>query len=169
MVADGSTQNGTQSFLVRNDTVYVQFHFVNGTGPATPYPLYRKINVPAPWTFGVYKIVAQGIYNGQVHQTLTSRIGICATVSGIKHPDAETPGLKIYPNPAQAYVQVELPESKIPASIILTDLSGKTLFTKKVQPNQRTISLNMKQLPAGLYLLQYRSAEIMLTRKFLKQ
>src|SRR5690349_8550979 len=76
-VASFSTQYGSQHYIISNDTIYVQFYFVSGVGPATPYPLYRKINIPAPF-FGRLKIVARGIGNGQVVQTITSAISICS-------------------------------------------------------------------------------------------
>jgi len=155
------------SHSYRNDSLLINIYYSlrAGFGVLSPFKLPLRFVTPQPSRYTIY---TKRFTNGNFIAQGTSQIGVCTTVSGIKQPDAETPGLKIYPNPAQAYLQAELPESNMPAIIILTDMSGKMLFTKKVQPNQHTISLNMKQLPAGLYLLQYRSAEIMLTRKFLK-
>ncbi|MBK0401639.1 T9SS type A sorting domain-containing protein [Adhaeribacter sp. BT258] len=168
-VADGSIQYGTQSFSVRNDTILVQFYFVAGPGPAMPYPLYRKINVPAPWTFGPYKIVAQGIYNGQVHQTINSRISICSGVSGLPKTDKKAMKIKLYPNPAQDFISFEATGITGSAAVAtIKDLTGKTCLTEKTETSQKN-RFSVAALPAGIYVLQLQTEKGVVSQKFIKQ
>ncbi|MFC5269261.1 T9SS type A sorting domain-containing protein [Adhaeribacter terreus] len=169
IVADGSIQYGTQSFSVSNDTIYARFNFISGAGPAMPYPLYRIINVPAPSIFGQYKVVAQGIFNGQVQQTITSRISICSGVSGIQETAKKVLPIKLFPNPAQEFLNLETAEIHSPALVAtIKDLTGKTLLTEKLQPNRKN-QLSIAALPAGIYVLQLQSEEGLVVRKFMKQ
>ncbi|WP_277632320.1 T9SS type A sorting domain-containing protein [Avrilella dinanensis] len=66
---------------------------------------------------------------------------------------------KIYPNPAQTVINVELPASEYQNVIFdLYDISGKKLkaFTKSWSEN---IQLNISDLPAGNYLLEFNLPE----------
>ncbi|MBL7828658.1 MAG: T9SS type A sorting domain-containing protein [Saprospiraceae bacterium] len=64
-------------------------------------------------------------------------------------PETET--LKLYPNPCGASVLLEIPEADA-LEIILTDISGKTVLTKKMSGTQE--QLNLANLPRGVYLLR---------------
>ena len=166
-VADGSIQYGAQSFSVRNDTILVQFHFVPGPGPAMPYALYRSINVPAPWTFGPYKVVVQGLYNGQVHQILTSQISICQGVSGQPESKKQDPALKLSPNPAHDLLIFETSETGA-ALVVIKDLSGKTWLSETLNSGRKH-QLSVSALPAGTYLFSLQTANGTVLRKFIKQ
>ncbi|MBL7828657.1 MAG: T9SS type A sorting domain-containing protein, partial [Saprospiraceae bacterium] len=64
-------------------------------------------------------------------------------------PESET--LKLYPNPCGASVMLEIPDIDA-LEIILMDISGKTVLTKKMSGTQE--QLNLANLPRGVYLLR---------------
>ena len=153
-VSGGSVQAGSQGFLVRNDTVFARFYFVSGPGPATPYPLYRKINIPAPFNFGHYKIAAQGYYNGILQHTLTSRISICSGALATSEEIKKEPEISVFPNPATNELNIKLPTGKTDLKILLTDATGKLVWSQKIPKAAEATKISLKTFPAGIYLLQ---------------
>jgi uncharacterized delta-60 repeat protein len=78
------------------------------------------------------------------------RLATPATPNGL--PDFETGGISIYPNPAGDQVTVNLPGAPAtPATIVLTDVQGKVLYTGQAGEIRNTVSL--AGLAHGMYLL----------------
>ena len=167
-VATYSTQYGSQHYFISNDTIYVQFHFVGAFGAPIPYALYRKINIPAPVNFGHYKIVAQGIANGQVYQTLTSAISICSGTLATPEVKNEETAIGIFPNPTANEMQITFPAKTGNRKLVLTDAAGRTVQTKTVSSGNLEVRLSLKNLPAGVYLLRISSAEETITKKIIR-
>jgi photosystem II stability/assembly factor-like uncharacterized protein len=90
--------------------------------------------------------------------------GILKTINGSVNIDEETSrrNLVIYPNPTlyQLRIDTELNLSEI--SII--DLAGKTI--KSIQQNTNTI--NVADLPSGIYFIKIITEETIITKKFVK-
>jgi hypothetical protein len=63
--------------------------------------------------------------------------------------DPET-SLEIYPNPANDYANLKLPEDI--SSVSVTDFSGKEIFIKKDNLNE-TLCLDVKHWPSGIYFI----------------
>ena len=77
--------------------------------------------------------------------TLTDVVGV---------PEREKAHLRVYPNPADEMLFVELEGGADIANAVLYDLQGRTVETLRATSLQTgTITLNMKSLPAGIYLL----------------
>lgn len=61
-------------------------------------------------------------------------------------------GLRVYPNPAQDQVFIATPPTLVQFTVLLTDMTGRTLLQHEVsQPGIATIPV--RDLPTGLYLL----------------
>lgn len=82
-----------------------------------------------------------------------------STLVSESHRDSD---IKVWPNPAVDFVQVQLPEGHF--TIKLYQMDGKLLQTQK---GQNLINLNVSELQSGVYLLQAQSEiyKEMLTRK----
>lgn len=65
----------------------------------------------------------------------------------------DMPKLKIYPNPVQEIVNIELENGKI-LHIQLLDLQGKRLQNWPAEQYANTAQIQLPKLPAGMYLLQ---------------
>ena len=66
--------------------------------------------------------------------------------------------IEIYPNPASEFLIIELySESILNTDISITDLSGKTILTKKL--NSLKTAVDIKHLSPGLYLLNIQNNE----------
>lgn len=69
--------------------------------------------------------------------------------------------LKIYPNPVKNYLNVDfnLDYNEVSGLISLIDLQGKTLYFEKLDESNYSISINVSNLPIGLYLIKFKSTK----------
>ena len=63
-----------------------------------------------------------------------------------------TNGLKVYPNPASEYIQIDLPKEFIYGTIQIIDLSGRISLDKRISKANSTI--NISELETGIYLIK---------------
>ncbi len=75
--------------------------------------------------------------------------------------------IKVYPNPVISDLNIELLSSENDASITLYDLSGKLILTSNTTENSAT--LNLKEMPQGIYFLTIENAEKSGTFKIVKE
>ncbi len=165
--SSGSIQLSSQNYLVSNDTVYARFYFVGGLGTPATQPLYQNQVIPAPINFGVYKIVAQGFYNGQLHAQKTSLIGICAGISGSWEKIAE-PAIKIFPNPASDQAIVSLPPGEKETQLLLLDATGRAVFFRELPASATEATFHLQHIPAGIYQFRIKTGHLWVTRKLVK-
>lgn len=83
-----------------------------------------------------------------------------ATTLGIKDRDASLFNGIVYPNPATGvlYIKGTTPASGETA-VQLTDIAGKVLLEITMNKGQSSVRLDLQQLPAGLYLLHFNTAQ----------
>ena len=94
-------------------------------------------------------------------QTGTSSAPECTTASF--EPDNAPSFVRIAPNPARSFLQLELDESLLPAHIQMFDLQGKTCFSQEIQSMQMTVDVN--NWPAAMYFLQVKGNGACYSRK----
>jgi hypothetical protein len=63
-------------------------------------------------------------------------------------------GISIFPNPADDFFHIRF-DGEVPASLILTDYSGRTVRSENVNGKFQTIEIT--DLPKGLYFVQINS------------
>ena len=64
--------------------------------------------------------------------------------------------LSVFPNPTTGLLQVNLPEGKTMESVRVMDMSGKCVYSIKLNNATSTLELNLGDLPTGLYVVQAR-------------
>ena len=74
--------------------------------------------------------------------------------------------VKIYPNPTSNYVKIES-NNLIGASIRLSDISGKTIFT--IKSDQNTEIFNIGSLKAGIYFVHIQTESSGTVIKLIKE
>jgi len=80
---------------------------------------------------------------------------------------AHTTGLQLYPNPAKDQIRVQWGGEA--HQLLLYDVSGRLVLTRKVARGQQSANLNLANLSKGLYLLQVGLIDGIRTIKFQKE
>ena len=78
----------------------------------------------------------------------------------------EPDDFKVYPNPASLFVNIEfdyLPETG--TSIEIIDVNGKSLIKKILESNINTVEIS--QLPTGIYILKVNNSQHYKTKKLI--
>ena len=82
------------------------------------------------------------------------------TIGGVGVTDREPLRVRVWPNPADDLLFIEMERGAENANITLYDLQGRTVETLRTTSLQTgTATLNVKSLPAGVYLLRVNNAD----------
>jgi hypothetical protein len=100
-------------------------------------------------TFNCYESPTHGIFNFVGGQP-------CGVYTAVGEAQAAVEQLRLYPNPARESLSVELPEGGR-GQLALYDAQGRLLKTQSLDNVPETWPLDVSALPAGMYLLLYRS------------
>lgn len=106
--------------------------------------------------------------NGVFHTYITNSSDITSTDQTLKEDNVS---LKIYPNPAQHTVNIEVGESIQKANIRLIDQNGRLIQAKQnVNINaSQAMQLNINHLASGVYFVSIQSENINITQKLIKR
>jgi shikimate 5-dehydrogenase len=77
--------------------------------------------------------------------------------------------IEVFPNPANSYLNIQLPADVVLENIQLNDLNGKTLIEKNTLLERKKTVLDIKSIPNGTYLLQLQTDKGVVNKKVLKQ
>ena len=105
-----------------------------------------------------------GEIRGQVRKSLS-----CDEISGIYDPIVSN--LSLFPNPATGSISLEFfAERSTHSSIEILDLTGKPVqvFNRHFSAGEQSLTIDLKGLSAGLYVLRFWTEEGMSVQKFLK-
>jgi hypothetical protein len=86
--------------------------------------------------------------------------------TGIDTPYANMASL--YPNPATNQLFVQL-NNQMAQSISIKNTLGQTMVQKNIDSNQTISTINIAQLPAGLYFVQINTKQGTIIQRFVKQ
>ncbi len=139
------------------DTVVIDFGFISSTSLLKAYSWYQLGN-KNPLLVITYSedsatnLVKSAKINGSI-------------VTGLNY-NLKNTELNIYPNPAQNELKISN-VFKGSAFYEIKDLSGKTIVSDRLNTTSRTIDI--KALSEGLYILELKSNDKLLTKKFVKR
>lgn len=88
---------------------------------------------------------------------------------GIVDREQESMRLAVYPNPVTDQLSVTIATQLPIYELHITDLMGQTVLIQQGSDECRIMSVQVSNLPAGLYFITVVSGEISCTGKFLKQ
>ncbi|MBK7506534.1 MAG: T9SS type A sorting domain-containing protein [Bacteroidetes bacterium] len=74
---------------------------------------------------------------------------------------------KLYPNPTNGSVRIELPYSG-DGNWILSDISGRQLKAENIANNEKIMELNLNGLPSGTYFITIQLGGNVSTAKIIK-
>ena len=79
-------------------------------------------------------------------------------LAGISEDNVKVTLVKVYPNPNQGQFNVSLTDKNIGSvKVIMTDMTGKTVFENVVKVNGQDIKIETSNLPKGIYQLKLNS------------
>ncbi len=88
-------------------------------------------------------------------------------LTSTQDPEIEKTALKVYPNPAQQKIFIEIPADIVfPARLIVFDATGKIMLSSEV--NNATVQKDISGFTTGFYTVQVRNAEKIFIGKFVK-
>jgi hypothetical protein len=79
--------------------------------------------------------------------------------------ETEAPGFKLYPNPTQNSVNIQLNEASVSRVLRVSDQSGRELLRRELAVGEDQISLDLANFAAGFYLVQLQGAGGINTQK----
>jgi hypothetical protein len=86
---------------------------------------------------------------------------------GTDEADKESRAMQVFPNPSQGLFTVRFAQATEAGSMTITDLSGKTILQRSLQPGQTSIDFDATQLAKGIYILSAHSGASWMTRKLI--
>ncbi len=157
--------------VIVNATITINGNTLTASPASARYQWYScngaNLQVISGATDRIYTPSANGSYAVRVTADGCSDTSDCKEVTtvGVHNQETSDKFIKVYPNPAQNSIQVELvPEIQLPANFAIINLSGAVLQTGTLQRLSHQIHL---ALPAGTYLMQISSENDVYTKKII--
>lgn len=76
----------------------------------------------------------------------------------------------IYPNPVDEKLRIAINQSKFDGGLIeISDLFGRKVFEKRIDPGRQEQVVNLSALPMGIYLVKLKSADKIFVQKIVKE
>jgi aminopeptidase N len=97
---------------------------------------------------------------------LSANNTVAQVVVSTKETDLLRQSLRVFPNPVQDELNISFDWNRLPDAVVLYDVQGKQLQT--VTPQNNPVSIGMKDLPAGLYVVEIRVGGVVIREKVVK-
>jgi Fibronectin type III domain. len=123
-------------------------------------------NISLPFDGKDYYLHVRSKCNSMFSFSSWSSAPLRTGVTGVVNMKNEVAGLKIYPNPAGSFINVELiGAEKEDANVSVTNVVGQVVI--KTSGDNRKIDISA--LPKGIYVLKYDTGEKVFTGRFMKE
>ncbi|MBK0403667.1 PKD domain-containing protein [Adhaeribacter sp. BT258] len=156
-------RNGAATVTFTNNSANGTFYLWNfgepGLSTANTSTLYNPGPVTYPYT-GTFIVKLEVSANGctEIHRDTI----VVRNTTGLNEA-FENGLIKIYPNPAKNYLQVEIPATEKVTAIQLTNAIGQVIAKQK--PDAGATRFNVANLPAGIYFVKISNAEGSIIKK----
>ena len=83
---------------------------------------------------------------------------------------SEAPEIKVYPNPAADFVNVDLPQNELTGTLSILSVSGQLVRSVQSSEGEMSIQIDVQDLPKGVYLVRFvQSDEQVVVKKLIVQ
>jgi hypothetical protein len=89
--------------------------------------------------------------------------------TGVNNNNVQEQDVTIYPNPVSDHLGILTGKKFLPDEITIRDMTGRTVMTRPVQPNEKNIRISVSDFPSGIYLISFRTDQGTKVRKFIKR
>jgi len=153
--------------------VFIQGHDIDSSHVYSMLPIGNYFR---PIYGGNYNVTysASGYYSKTVNVTVINKafaikdIQLVSTTVAIQNIESENI-FSLFPNPAQNAVNISVNNHFIKnASLVITDLQGKTLYKNIVSPNTEMLTINLDKFSKGIYFVKLmNNSEIYSVKKLI--
>jgi len=133
-------------------------HYLWSTGDTT-----QSITIDSSFNW-INQIIGQASYGNQCYSADTIYVFIGSV--GMEE-NSESP-LKIYPNPVDNAMKIELDKAYANSNIEVLDMNGKVVLSTRFSGKDYELK-NLEQLPKGVYLLRVQNKELNVLLRFVKE
>lgn len=130
-------------------------------------PFQSLIGINNKSSVGVWKLkVTDNIVNngGQVN---SFSLNFCNTTASLSTQDFASNEFKVYPNPVENYMIIELNNTISNSFISIFDIQGRLIDSRNVSNQINTFDISNYQ--SGVYLVKINSGEKQITKRFVKK
>ena len=122
-------------------------------------------------------LVNSGTLNGTYTVTTTNAAGCTSAISAAvtvtvtaARNTANGPQIKVYPNPTPTgLLEVALTGNTQAVELTVLNALGQSVFTRNAAAGSQQLTLDLSALPAGVYVLQGRTADGTTIRRFVRE
>lgn len=137
---------------------------VEQNGAAPNHPIEHSF---AKTTGRYVKLTVTGCTNYASNWVSINELEMITAVSSSTSAIAPTKQISIFPNPANQYLTLTLPEYKGDSDIRILNLYGQVVISRKLR--RQKININLDEIPTGVYVLKISLGGIQYTRRFIKK
>lgn len=146
-------------------------NYINSSNPVDTKDLEKLANL-CPFTDGIVVYAARNLYN-LINKKHKDFFNSCSASNSLANRQTKidskfTGNVKVYPNPTNGIVHIELPNSQVKYSIEVIDIYGKKILEKICNGNIQQVLLNINTV-RGLYLLHISNGGVNTTEKIIVQ
>lgn len=159
-------QISTDNVFTENETVNTQTNSDGGTDDLTVSGTGRYIRILCtqkaltPYGYSIFEIEAYGSAS-TAKSSITSKQEIT--------DEEEITTFSVYPNPASDLLQLSFSEKLNNKVIVIFNLYGKMMMQYKLDDTTKESTIDISQLPKGIYILNLTSDEKNWTKKLIKE
>ena len=85
-------------------------------------------------------------------------------------PTSEVPEIKVYPNPAANFVNVDLPENDLTGTLSILFASGQLVRSVQSTEGETSVHMDLQDLQKGVYMVRWvQSDEQVVVKKLVVQ
>ena len=167
------TETGNAEFWSPSNTTYRRWKLQSSPGAIGYYNIVSEVNGEylgnkteendaQVWSasdtdYRRWKLVEVGNVNARSTPLTDKQLKEAPLVEG-------SASIQVYPNPASGTLQVVLPDAEAATQLQIQDLQGKTMIRKQLDKSQ---TLDISGLPAGMYLLRLQQGNELHTKKLM--
>ena len=83
---------------------------------------------------------------------------------------SEAPEIKVYPNPAANFVNVDLPENEMTGTLSILSASGQLVRSVQSYEGESSVQIDIQDLQKGVYMVRWvQSDEQVVVKKLIVQ
>jgi len=168
----GDAVNGRE--LWKSDGTYAGTGLVSDIRPGIGHSNIQSIRVCGTDLF----FSANDLTNGQEPWRLANATALVGGGSDdrdeisevVEAPASVTPEIRVYPNPAANFVNVDLPENEMTGTLSILSASGQLVRSVQSSEGETSVQIDIQDLQKGVYMVRWvQSDEQVVVKKLMVQ